>query len=174
MKAIKQSEAKLHWHETMSTTACTRQAMATANSFCLKRATIECCHMASACQLVDALLLVRDTWYLKQPWHTVEQPNTHLHVAWWPHGKEMIPLSAFQQMMHASPAQFSLYCFTALLERNRRFSRTASDSGCTTAVLLLIGSGKSGSTGSGLSATPLGSGVSGPCSCPCSPACSAL
>ncbi len=86
----------------------------------------------------------------------------------------MTPLSALQQMMHASPPQFSLYCLTALLERNRRFSRPASESGCTTAVLLLMGSGKSGSTGSGLSAMPSGSVGSGPNSCPCSPASSPL
>ena len=125
-------------------------------------------------QLVSWLMCFWFCWILgipQQLWHALEQPNAHLHVARWPHGRQMIPLSAFQQMMHASLAQFSLYCFTALLERSGRLSRTASDSGCTTTVLLLIGSGKSGSTVSGLSAMPLGSG---PNSCPCSPASSAL
>ncbi len=63
MTAAKPSEAKLHRHKRMSTTACTRRAKATVNSFCLRHATTECCHVASAGQLVDAFLLVLDPWY---------------------------------------------------------------------------------------------------------------
>jgi len=63
MTAEEQSEANLHWHKTMLTTTCTRHTTATISSFCLRRATVECCHVAPACQLVDAFLLVLDTLY---------------------------------------------------------------------------------------------------------------
>ena len=62
MTAIKRSEAKLHWRKAMSNTAFTRHATATI-SLCLRHVTIECCHVASACQLVDAFLLVLDARY---------------------------------------------------------------------------------------------------------------